>query len=241
AFYSCNHARSWATGEPRSLYSVVFLAISCNSCHNIPGGLRRTRSSLGLVELALFHFLPYFVRRTWVARSGLFMISHGEYFRRMQLCSGPTDGANLLVQKMLWTGDEPEACSKDWETKERVCPHAQIVKTGTPTQDSCMESQTPNSSNDSTKKILKTVDKMMRVTTSVAALSHEQKKSFLPWKPLEGNQKQNFKKGGFQNQQRPERKQDRFTILTKTHKEIFALEKGKFKALPPMTTRVEKR
>nr|GFC22392.1 reverse transcriptase domain-containing protein [Tanacetum cinerariifolium] len=42
----------------------------------------------------------------------------------------------------------------------------------------------------------------------------------------EGNQKQNFKKGGFQNQQRSKRKQDRFTLLTKTPKEIFALEKG---------------
>nr|GEW06191.1 reverse transcriptase domain-containing protein [Tanacetum cinerariifolium] len=45
----------------------------------------------------------------------------------------------------------------------------------------------------------------------------------------------------FQNQQRPERKQDRFTLLIKTPKENFALEKGKFKSPPPMTTPVEKR
>nr|GEU48266.1 reverse transcriptase domain-containing protein [Tanacetum cinerariifolium] len=94
-------------------------------------------------------------------------------------------------------------------------------------------------------KIPKTVDKMMRVTTSflreeVAASNHN-RKSFPPWKQQEGDQKQNFKKGGFWNQQRPERKQDRFTLLTKTPKEIFALEKGKFKAPPPMTTPVEKR
>nr|GEZ99487.1 hypothetical protein [Tanacetum cinerariifolium] len=38
-----------------------------------------------------------------------------------------------------------------------------------------------------------------------------------------------------------ERKQDRFSLLTKTLKEIFALDKGKFKAPPPMTTSVEKR
>ncbi|GKB19230.1 reverse transcriptase domain-containing protein, partial [Tanacetum coccineum] len=57
----------------------------------------------------------------------------------------------------------------------------------------------------------------------------------------EANQKQNFKKGGFQNQQRSKRKQDRFALLTKTPKEIFALDKGKFKAPPPMTTPVEKR
>nr|GEZ08287.1 reverse transcriptase domain-containing protein [Tanacetum cinerariifolium] len=34
---------------------------------------------------------------------------------------------------------------------------------------------------------------------------------------------------------------DRFSLLTKTPKEIFALDKGKFKALPPMTTPIEKR
>ncbi|GJY92913.1 reverse transcriptase domain-containing protein [Tanacetum coccineum] len=40
----------------------------------------------------------------------------------------------------------------------------------------------------------------------VAASNHKRKKSFPPWKQQEGNQKQNFKKGGFRNQQRPERK-----------------------------------
>ncbi|GJR86069.1 reverse transcriptase domain-containing protein [Tanacetum coccineum] len=91
-------------------------------------------------------------------------------------------------------------------------------------------------------KIPKRVDEMIRVTTSflrgeVAASNHEQKKRF----HHEGSQKQNFKKEGFQNQQRSERKQDRFSLLTKTPKEIFALDKGKFKAPPPMTTPVEKR
>ncbi|GJU56534.1 reverse transcriptase domain-containing protein [Tanacetum coccineum] len=94
-------------------------------------------------------------------------------------------------------------------------------------------------------KIPKTIDEMMRVTKSflrgeVTASNHEQKKSFPPWKQQEGTQRQNFKKGGFWNQQRSERKQDRFTLLIKTPKEIFALEKGKFKAPPPMTTPVEK-
>ncbi|GKB53978.1 hypothetical protein Tco_0904731 [Tanacetum coccineum] len=95
-------------------------------------------------------------------------------------------------------------------------------------------------------KILKIVNKIIRVTTSflkgeVAASNHERKKSFPPWKQQEGNQKKIFKKGGFRNQQRLERKQDRFTLLTKTPKEIFALDKVKFKTLPPMTTPVEKR
>nr|GEX64841.1 reverse transcriptase domain-containing protein [Tanacetum cinerariifolium] len=95
-------------------------------------------------------------------------------------------------------------------------------------------------------KILKTMDEMMRVTTSflrgeVAALNHERKKLFPPWRHQEGNQKQSFRKGIFRNQQRPKRKQDRFTFLTKTPKESYALEKGKFKASPPMTNPFEKR
>nr|GFA24246.1 hypothetical protein [Tanacetum cinerariifolium] len=69
-------------------------------------------------------------------------------------------------------------------------------------------------------KIPKTMDEMMRVTTSflrgeVAASNHERKKS-------------------------SERKQDCFSLLTKTPKEIFALDKEKFKAPPAMTTSVEK-
>ncbi|GJR62909.1 reverse transcriptase domain-containing protein [Tanacetum coccineum] len=71
-------------------------------------------------------------------------------------------------------------------------------------------------------KIPKSVDEMMRVT--IALLRGEVATS-----------------NRFQNQQRSERKQDRFALLTKTPKEIFALDKGKFKALPPMTTPVEKR
>ncbi|GJW98933.1 hypothetical protein Tco_0180741 [Tanacetum coccineum] len=95
-------------------------------------------------------------------------------------------------------------------------------------------------------KILKSIDEMMRVTTAflrgdVAASNHERKKSFPSWKQQEAGQKQNFKNGGFRNQQRPKRKQDRFTLLTKTPKEILALDKGKFKPPPPMTTPVEKR
>ncbi|GKB85286.1 reverse transcriptase domain-containing protein [Tanacetum coccineum] len=95
-------------------------------------------------------------------------------------------------------------------------------------------------------KIPKTMDEMIRVTTSfllgeVVASNHERRKSFPPWKQQEGNQKQNLTKGSFRNKQRPERKHDQFTLLTKTPKEIFALEKGKFKAPPPMTTLVEKR
>ncbi|GJS20297.1 hypothetical protein Tco_0448929 [Tanacetum coccineum] len=75
----------------------------------------------------------------------------------------------------------------------------------------------------------------------VVAGNQEWRKSLPPWKQQEAGHKQNFKKGGFKNQQRSKRRQDRFTLLSKSPKEILALEKGKFKAPPPMTTLVEKR
>ncbi|GJY92975.1 reverse transcriptase domain-containing protein [Tanacetum coccineum] len=95
------------------------------------------------------------------------------------------------------------------------------------------------------ERIPRSMDEMYRMTTSflqgeVAALSHGQRKASSSWKPSEGGNKPNFKKG-FKNKHRPDRKPDRFSLLTKTAKEIFALEKGKFKAPPPMVTPVEKR
>ncbi|GJY18724.1 reverse transcriptase domain-containing protein [Tanacetum coccineum] len=95
-------------------------------------------------------------------------------------------------------------------------------------------------------KISKSVDEMMKIITSflrgeVAAGNQERKKTLPPWKQQNAGHKSNFKKGGFKSQQRSERRQDRFTLLLKTLKEILALEKGKFKAPPPMTTPVEKR
>nr|GEY12214.1 reverse transcriptase domain-containing protein [Tanacetum cinerariifolium] len=53
--------------------------------------------------------------------------------------------------------------------------------------------------------------------------------------------KAKLQKGNFQNEQRMERKQFRFTLVTKTPREILALDKGKFKPPPSMTTPVEKR
>ncbi|GJS74764.1 reverse transcriptase domain-containing protein [Tanacetum coccineum] len=70
--------------------------------------------------------------------------------------------------------------------------------------------------------------------------SHGRRNASSSWKQSEGGDKPNFKKG-FKNKQRPDRKPDRFSLLTKTPKEIFALEKGKFKAPPPMVTLAEKR
>nr|GEV92558.1 reverse transcriptase domain-containing protein [Tanacetum cinerariifolium] len=73
----------------------------------------------------------------------------------------------------------------------------------------------------------------------MAASNREWKNSFPSWKQETG-QKKNFKRGNFRNEQRMERKQDRFTLLTKTPREILALDKGKFKPPSPMTTPVKK-
>nr|GEX16011.1 reverse transcriptase domain-containing protein [Tanacetum cinerariifolium] len=94
--------------------------------------------------------------------------------------------------------------------------------------------------------IPKSVDEMMRVTTTflrggVAASNRERKNSFPSWKQQEAVQNQNFKKGSFRNQQRMERRQDRFTLLTKTSKETLALDKGKFKPPLPITTPIEEK
>ncbi|GJS28593.1 reverse transcriptase domain-containing protein [Tanacetum coccineum] len=96
------------------------------------------------------------------------------------------------------------------------------------------------------EKIPKTVDEMMQVATSFlqgqeAASNQERKKAPPAWKHQEGGHRQNFRKGGgFHSQHKQEKRPDRFTLLTKTPKEIMALEKGKFKTPPPMTTLVEK-
>ncbi|GJR39860.1 hypothetical protein Tco_1215544 [Tanacetum coccineum] len=76
----------------------------------------------------------------------------------------------------------------------------------------------------------------------VAASNQARKKGPPAWKQQEMGRKQNFDKiGDFRNQQRLERRHDKFIPLTKSPKEILALDKGKFKAPPPMTTPVEKR
>ncbi|GKD16968.1 hypothetical protein Tco_1206126, partial [Tanacetum coccineum] len=95
--------------------------------------------------------------------------------------------------------------------------------------------------------ILKSMDEMMRVTTMflrgvVAASNQARKKTLLAWRQQEAGRKQNFdRKGDFKNQQRLKRRDDKFTLLIKSPKEILALDKAKFKTPPPMTTPMEKR
>nr|GEY84432.1 reverse transcriptase domain-containing protein [Tanacetum cinerariifolium] len=95
--------------------------------------------------------------------------------------------------------------------------------------------------------IPKSIDEMLRVTIAflrgeVAASNQAQKKAPPAWKQQKAERKQNFdRRGDFRNQQRSERRCDKFTLLTKSPKEILGLDKGKIKTPPPMTTLVEKR
>ncbi|GJX97885.1 hypothetical protein Tco_0353683 [Tanacetum coccineum] len=86
-----------------------------------------------------------------------------------------------------------------------------------------------------------TSSKDLEAEDGEAALNQERKKTLPTWKHHEGSHRQDFKKGGsLRIQCKQEKRPDRFTLLTKTPREILALEKGKFKAPPPMTTPVEK-
>ncbi|GKC54146.1 hypothetical protein Tco_1076891 [Tanacetum coccineum] len=97
------------------------------------------------------------------------------------------------------------------------------------------------------EKIPKSVDEMMRITTSslrgeVASSNQVRKKTLSARKQQEAGRKQNFDRmGDFRNQQRSEQRRDKFTLLTKSPKEILALDRGKFKTPPPMTAPIEKR
>ncbi|GJU87487.1 hypothetical protein Tco_1295033 [Tanacetum coccineum] len=91
------------------------------------------------------------------------------------------------------------------------------------------------------ENIPKSVDEMMSVTTAflrgeVAAANQPKKKAPPSWKRHETRHRPNFdKRLDFKNQHKSNRRQDRFTPLTKTPKEILAMDIVKFKAPPPMT------
>ncbi|GJZ75119.1 reverse transcriptase domain-containing protein [Tanacetum coccineum] len=95
--------------------------------------------------------------------------------------------------------------------------------------------------------IPKSVDEMMSVTTAflrgeVAAANQSKKKASPAWKHHETSHRPNFdKRLDFKSQHKSNRRQDRFTPLTKTPKEILAMDTVKFKAPPPMTGLAENR
>ncbi|GJU64283.1 reverse transcriptase domain-containing protein [Tanacetum coccineum] len=91
----------------------------------------------------------------------------------------------------------------------------------------------------------KTVEEMMTATTAfirVETTAASKKKVHTPWKS-QGQPKRHAseRRSDFQSQPKEGRGSNRFTPLTRTPKEIFAAESGKFKPPPPMVTPVEKR
>ncbi|GJU03133.1 hypothetical protein Tco_1113471 [Tanacetum coccineum] len=105
----------------------------------------------------------------------------------------------------------------------------------------------PRSNKKLNDNIPKSVDEMMSVTTAflrgeVVAANQSKKKAPPAWKHHETSHRPNFdKRLDFKNQHKSNRRQDRFTPLTKTPKEILAMDTVKFKAPPPMTGPAENR
>ncbi|GJT33955.1 hypothetical protein Tco_0924374 [Tanacetum coccineum] len=91
----------------------------------------------------------------------------------------------------------------------------------------------------------KTVEEMMTATTTfirgeTAAAS--KKKVHTPWKSQDQSKRHTSeRRSDFRNQPKDGRGSNKFTPLTRTPKEIFAAESGKFKPPSPMVTPVEKR
>ncbi|GKF20486.1 hypothetical protein Tco_0069124, partial [Tanacetum coccineum] len=93
--------------------------------------------------------------------------------------------------------------------------------------------------------VLKTMEEMMTITTAFIrgeAAAASKKKGHSSWKSQDQSKRHApERKSDFQGQPREGRGSNRFTPLTKTPKDIFATEVGKFKSPPPMVTPVEKR
>ncbi|GJS36019.1 hypothetical protein Tco_0534401 [Tanacetum coccineum] len=91
----------------------------------------------------------------------------------------------------------------------------------------------------------KAENEMMSITIAflrgeVAAANQSKKKAPLAWKHHENGHRPNFdKRLDFKSQHKSSRRQDHFTPLTKTPKEILAMDTVKFKASPPMTGHAE--
>ncbi|GKE43824.1 hypothetical protein Tco_1471108 [Tanacetum coccineum] len=91
----------------------------------------------------------------------------------------------------------------------------------------------------------KTVEDIMTATTTfirgeTAAAS--KKKVHTPWKSQDQSKRNTSeRRSDFQYQPKDGRRSNKFIPLTRTPKEIFAAESGKFKPPPPMVTPVEKR
>ncbi|GKA49292.1 reverse transcriptase domain-containing protein [Tanacetum coccineum] len=93
--------------------------------------------------------------------------------------------------------------------------------------------------------VLKTTEKMMTITTAFIrgeTVAASKKKGHSSWKSQDQSKRHaSERKSNFRGHPREGRRSSRFTPLTKTPKEILAIEARKFKPPPPMVTPVEKR
>nr|GEW84244.1 ribonuclease H-like domain-containing protein [Tanacetum cinerariifolium] len=91
----------------------------------------------------------------------------------------------------------------------------------------------------------KITEEMMIATAAFIrreTVAASKKKVHTPWKSQDQSKRQNYKRrSDFRNQPRDRRGSNKFTPLTRTPKEIFAVESGKFKPPQPMITPIEKR
>ncbi|GJZ86750.1 reverse transcriptase domain-containing protein [Tanacetum coccineum] len=91
----------------------------------------------------------------------------------------------------------------------------------------------------------KTVEEMMTATTAFIhgeTVVASKKKVHTPWKSQDQSKRHTSeRRSDFQNPPKDGRGSNKFTPLTRTSKEIFAAESGKFKPPPLMVTPVEKR
>nr|GEU40504.1 reverse transcriptase domain-containing protein [Tanacetum cinerariifolium] len=91
----------------------------------------------------------------------------------------------------------------------------------------------------------KTVEEMITATTAFIrgeTAVASKKKVHTPWKSQDLSKRQTSeRRSDFRNQPNERRGSNKFSPLTRTPKEIFAAESGKFKPPPPMVTPVEKR
>nr|GEW59172.1 reverse transcriptase domain-containing protein [Tanacetum cinerariifolium] len=88
------------------------------------------------------------------------------------------------------------------------------------------------------KHVPKTLEEMMTATEAFIRgeiVAASKKKVHTPWKSQDESKRQSFeRRSNFRNQPRDGRGSNKFTLLTRTPKEIFAVESGKFKPPPPM-------
>ncbi|GKB14225.1 hypothetical protein Tco_0848148, partial [Tanacetum coccineum] len=113
---------------------------------------------------------------------------------------------------------------------EEVCPHTQRAATKVPVQEE--RNRSPKSVTMK-RRLHGEQNHSQRVRISEEDTGSQDRKN--KSRSLKRTTCLSHGRGDFRNQQRSERTHDKFRLLTKSPREILALDKGKFKTPPPMT------